>query len=721
VIEFGVNQVEIGGGDAWIKEADVRNVLSGIKEIGATWVRFIAAWDFIEKSPGRYDTTALTNLDRAINLCAEYGLSPLLLVSVGQGRGGDGSATAYGNLCRMLATRYGPSGSAQVNAFELWNEPNWSLFMSPVSATVYVEFAAAGAAGIRAVHPTARVISAGVATMGTGNIIIASSVNPLDYLKSAINAGLLNHCDGIGFHWYSQDDHGKWQVPQDGQIAWERLKGVHDYIEDKGGTQKLWLTEIGVAYPAITSLITARDYLLEQIELIAATDWIEAVFYYNYRNTGTDTSNPFHQFGFVNFDFSKKQPLWDFAKTIPTLLGGGAARPPSPTGLVVTGHTTSSVTLMWNSSVVEINAPAAAANASASAPSLVTGVTLAAPAAAATAAARVPAVVSSSTLAAPAATATASAPAPSLSTSSGTTLSAPAATVTASAPVPALTTSSTLAAPAASGTASAPAPVVSASSSLAAPAATATAAAVAPTAGVSYRAHNDADLIVDVDPNTLTGTLVNNDPISTITPTAGSELAALVQGTSSNRPLFKTNAINGLPSILFDGSNDRLAVSSAWSRGYGPGYASDPTPVTCFAVIKGSAGDFIHNWTAATGNFLAARKTATTSITIYAGNTTNTVVGTDNNNVYEVVCIVWDGASSRIQVNTASTAAATGTTGTGSAARIDGARIGSNSGGTGNFFNGEVARLLLVKGRVSASNIATEMQALGTDYGITVT
>jgi hypothetical protein len=48
-------------------------------------------------------------------------------------------------------------------------------------------------------------------------------------------------------------------------------------------------------------------------------------------------------------------------------------------------------------------------------------------------------------------------------------------------------------------------------------------------------------------------------------------------------------------------------------------------------------------------------------------------------------------------------------------------RIGASSDGSANFLNGEVARLMLIKGAVADSDIATEMLALGTDYGITVT
>lgn len=56
--------------------------------------------------------------------------------------------------------------------------------------------------------------------------------------------------------------------------------------------------------------------------------------------------------------------------------------------------------------------------------------------------------------------------------------------------------------------------------------------------------------------------LSNNDPVSSWTDLSSNANHA-VQGSASFRPLFKTNHINGLPAIDFDGSNDRLVFNSS--------------------------------------------------------------------------------------------------------------------------------------------------------------
>lgn len=244
-----------------------------------------------------------------------------------------------------------------------------------------------------------------------------------------------------------------------------------------------------------------------------------------------------------------------------------------------------------------------------------------------------------------------------------------------------------------------------------------TASATTLAGGAGYRAATDPGLIVDVNPAGLAlsdGAAVDSVPIG-----SGSEAGnALAQATTAAKPTFKAVAINGLPALVFDGG-DQVATST-WVSTYGPG-AADPTPVTLFAVVKATAGDFCNGITSA--SFLAARKTATTTLNVYSGGTA-TFSKTDTT-AYEVVCVVYKAGtnSTKVLVNQ-STGGTTGTTISGSppsTSKLSGLRIGASSTGSANKLTGEVARLILIKGEVASADITTEMLALGTDYGITVT
>lgn len=124
MIDLGFSQAEIAWGDSIIGESDIRKILQGIKDVGGSRIRFGVGWNLIEKTRGKYD---FTYLDRAVNLCAQYGLKPLLnVLPAGSTQGGgDGTPANFGEFCTELARRYGPSGSNLVDAYEIWNEENW--------------------------------------------------------------------------------------------------------------------------------------------------------------------------------------------------------------------------------------------------------------------------------------------------------------------------------------------------------------------------------------------------------------------------------------------------------------------------------------------------------------------------------------------------------------------------------------------------------------------
>lgn len=76
--------------------------------------------------------------------------------------------------------------------------------------------------------------------------------------------------------------------------------------------------------------------------------------------------------------------------------------------------------------------------------------------------------------------------------------------------------------------------------------------------------------------DSLSGSLSNNDPVANWSDSSGNS-NDLSQGTSGNRPLFKTNIQNGLPMIEFDGSDDRLD-----NLAFSPNFTS--TGITIFVV-----------------------------------------------------------------------------------------------------------------------------------------
>lgn len=176
----------------------------------------------------------------------------------------------------------------------------------------------------------------------------------------------------------------------------------------------------------------------------------------------------------------------------------------------------------------------------------------------------------------------------------------------------------------------------------------------------------------------------------------------LVQATGSKQPLFISSAINGLPALRWDGSNDTMAVS----------FASNNNPQTVCAVLKqitqhaGGANDQV--WDSVTGThvFLSASDIYGVSAGTFIFNSAALAITS-----YKVVTTKF-GTSALVRV--AGVDQLTGNCGTNS---FNGFTLGSQGDGTRNT-NIEVAELLVYDSNLSAPNLALVENYLATKYGL---
>ena len=160
------------------------------RNAGASYLRIVTSWqalapvtrpaDFVATdptSPG-YDWGWLDNL---VSNAVAAGLTPILNVgspprwalSIPPSRGNAGtpSSTALGQFATALAVHYnGQHGVPAVHVFEVWNEPNLSLDLAPVSAAHYRSMVNAFSDAVRAVS--------------TANLVVAGGLDPFGHPKT---------------------------------------------------------------------------------------------------------------------------------------------------------------------------------------------------------------------------------------------------------------------------------------------------------------------------------------------------------------------------------------------------------------------------------------------------------------------------------------------------------------------------------------------------------
>jgi hypothetical protein len=214
--------------------------------------------------------------------------------------------------------------------------------------------------------------------------------------------------------------------------------------------------------------------------------------------------------------------------------------------------------------------------------------------------------------------------------------------------------------------------------------------------GVTFDPSLVPNLIEDYNPLSLV--LNNNDPVSSLA-SVGSGAHGITQATGTKQQLFKTNQVNGKPSIEFDGVDDFLA-SIAFTQNQ---------PFTLFLVFKQIT------WTSADrfvdmGNPVLRQTTVTPQFQIVIGTGINAslAIGT-----WGLVTTVVNGALSTIAVNGAvdTSGDITGTT------ALNKITLGSRADGTQSA-NVAIARMLIYSGVVSGANQALIKTYLGSYYGL---
>jgi len=178
--------------DPWVFRSDqIQTAFSMTASAGATYVRLPVTWRSIAPStrPSGFVASDPTSpgyswngLDANVAAAEAAGLTPILdIQSVPswayakkpQGvNGGSPKITALGDFATALATHYGGSNSALpvVQDYEVWNEPNVSLYLDPVNASTYRSMVNAVADAVHAVDPA--------------NLVVAGDLDPFGHPKS---------------------------------------------------------------------------------------------------------------------------------------------------------------------------------------------------------------------------------------------------------------------------------------------------------------------------------------------------------------------------------------------------------------------------------------------------------------------------------------------------------------------------------------------------------
>jgi hypothetical protein len=191
----------------WRPEVRDRD-LNLMRDAGFNWVKQAFAWETIEGAgKGVFDWSTADDVVCAANrdglkLLARLSSDPELATFWAGHPPGNGDD--FADFAGALAQRYNCSAQAAgcIQAFQIWNEPNlgreWGN--NPPNPAQYVEFLGKAYRAIKAVHPNAIVISAGMAPTGDDNAIAMPDDKYYDLMYQAMGGNSDGYFDMLGVH-----------------------------------------------------------------------------------------------------------------------------------------------------------------------------------------------------------------------------------------------------------------------------------------------------------------------------------------------------------------------------------------------------------------------------------------------------------------------------------------------------------------------------------------
>ena len=320
-----------------LSEAELERRLDDLRALGVEWIRVDLAWNSIQ--PYSSEQYFWSNFDRVVREAHARDIETLALITYTPqwARKSDCRYTkkcepqdpnAFAVFAKAAVLRYAPQG---VHAYEVWNEPNMQLFWAAgASAERYTILLQKTYTAIHEAYPEATVVSGGLAPVATRGGNMAAR----EYLERMYESGARGYFDVLGYHPYSfplaphyYKESSPWS--QMSETAWS----IRSIMDDHGdSTKPIWITEYGaptggpgeVANTSEHGLWRLPDHvtedyqatiLREAFEENAQYPWTGPLFWYSYRDLGTNTNDKENFFGIIRYDGSKK-PAYDVLRDL---------------------------------------------------------------------------------------------------------------------------------------------------------------------------------------------------------------------------------------------------------------------------------------------------------------------------------------------------------------------------------------------------------------------
>jgi len=281
---------------------------------GSRWVRFDIKWSDVQWSGSnsfswaKYDPLVSAARARGLSVVANLAYTPSWARPSGTtdkfAPDTNERRQAYARFVTSAVSRY----RDQIGAWEIWNEPNNTMFWQPSpNASSYAALLRQAFPAVKAADPAATVIAGATSPAATGN----GMIDEVQFIQGVYAAGGRGYFDAWSHHPYdfnlapgtAHPDSAWWQT-------YGSSPSIRSVMEANGdGAKKVWATEYGLPSTSYGSLTeaTQAERLGQAFTLWRGFAWAGPIFNYMVRDTvSPGNAGYWYYMGVARNDWSRK-------------------------------------------------------------------------------------------------------------------------------------------------------------------------------------------------------------------------------------------------------------------------------------------------------------------------------------------------------------------------------------------------------------------------------
>jgi hypothetical protein len=272
--------------------------------LGVNWEREDLAWSETETQPGVYNWSAFESV---LATAKANGITILPIVGYAPSWTTPGNAAAYAEFVKAAVARFGPGTTANLQWWELWNEPYFSYAWSNKTPEpeAYARDVVAASQAARSVAPSVKLLISADYTDSpqTGGSSPWETTWIDDMFAAEPNLG--QSINAVSTHPYGDDpsmalaEAGGWK-DANGSWAFQRIDNIRAKFLAHGVNVPFWITEAGWSTSENSEATQAHNYA-DLITQVKARPWIRALFPYCLREFSAEANNKESEFGLLKY------------------------------------------------------------------------------------------------------------------------------------------------------------------------------------------------------------------------------------------------------------------------------------------------------------------------------------------------------------------------------------------------------------------------------------